>query len=77
MARSLPVIRSLPILARGHVYPDGAAYLEVALQGAGVDVMFTRDQVVELKEKIAAFERFLSFEDGRPIDRLRPHREAL
>lgn len=77
MARPAPALRSLPILARAHVYPNGSAFLEVAIQGIGRDVMFTRDQVNELKEKIAAFERVVAFEDGRPVERLQPYREAL
>ena len=77
MGRPLPKPRHLPLLARGHVYPDGAAYLEIAMQGAGNEITFTRDQVGELKEKIAAFERFVCFEDGRPIERTHAYRESL
>lgn len=77
MPRPIPKPRHLPLLAQGHVYPDGAAYLEIAMQGAGQEVTFTRDQVGELEEKIAAFKRFVTFEDGRPVERTHPYREAL
>lgn len=77
MPRLLPRPRHLPIIALGHVHPDGSAYLEIAMQGAGNEVTFTRDQVSELEEKIAAFKRFVAFEEGRPCERTHPYREAL
>ena len=77
MPRPLPFRLPGGVLALGHVYPDGSAYLEVAIEGAGRDMLLTREQVGELKEKIAAFERFVSFEDGRPTDRTHHYREAL
>lgn len=77
MNRMLPFRRPAPVLARGHVYPDGSAFLEVGIEGVCAEMLLSRDQVAELKEKIAAFERFVTFEDGRPVDRPRHHREAL
>lgn len=77
MGRPLPRPRHLPLLGRGHVYPDGSAYLEVAMQGVGNEVTFTRDQVGELEEIIASFKRFITVEDARPVERTNPYREAL
>lgn len=77
MPRPLPLRAPRGVLARGHVYPDGAAYLEVAIEGVGRDMLLDREQIAELKEKIAAFERLVTFEDGRPTDRTHPYREAL
>lgn len=68
---------SPPIEAMAHVYPDGSAYLEVAMVGTGNEVLYSRDQVVALKEKIAAFERVVTWEDARPIERTHQYREAL
>lgn len=75
--RPSPAFRSPPIEAMAHVYPDGSAYLEVAMVGTGNDVLYSRDQVATLKEKIAAFERVVTFEDGRPTERTHQYREAL
>lgn len=77
MGRPLPQVRHLPLLGRGHVYPDGSAYLEVAMQGVGNEVTFTRDQVDELEEIIASFRRFVLMEDARPIERTHHYRETL
>lgn len=68
---------SPPIEAMAHVYPDGSAYLEVAMVGTGNEVLYSRDQVATLKEKIAAFERVVTWEDARPIERTHQYREAL
>jgi len=57
-------------------WPNGAAVLEVGFAGHP-DIPFTREQVSQLKEKIEAFERHCTFEDGRPDERHRMHREAL
>lgn len=77
MSRPVPAIKEPPILAMAHVYPDGSAYLEVALLGTGYEVLYSRDQVAALKEKIAAWERVVMFEDSRPTDRTSKYREAL
>lgn len=75
--RPSPAMISPPIEARALVYPDGSAYLEIAMRGTGNEVLYSRDQVSELKEKIAAFERVVTFEEGRPIERTHRYREAL
>lgn len=77
MTRPLPIRRPAPVLARGHVYPDGSTFLEVGIAGVTAEMLLSRDQVAELKEKIAAFERFVTFEDGRPTERPRHYREPL
>lgn len=77
MPRPIPILRPMPLLAQGHVYPDGSAYLEIAVQGTGRDLTLTRDQVAELEEKIAAFRRFVIFEEARPIERTHHYRESL
>lgn len=77
MPRPVPIMRPMPLLAQGHIYPDGSAYLEIAVQGAAHDLTLTRDQVAELEEKIRAFNRFVTFEEARPIERTHHYRESL
>ena len=77
MSRPAPLHRTPPLVAMAHFYPGGDAYLEVGMQGTGYEVLYSRDQVAELKEKIAAFERVVLFEDGRPSERTNKYREAL
>ena len=76
MNRSLPQIQTPEIIALAEFRPSGEAVLLVGFPGQP-DVPYTRDQVDQLEEKIAAFKRQCMFEDGRPDTRLRTHREAL
>lgn len=76
MTRPLPQIREPEVLAMAVFHPSGEACLEVGTIGRP-DQTFTRDQARQLMEKLEAFERLCTFEDGRPDTRLRIHREAL
>jgi hypothetical protein len=57
-------------------HPSGEACIEVGTSGRP-DQTFTRDQVRQLIDKLEAFERLCTFEDGRPDTRQRIYREAL
>ncbi|WP_297105208.1 hypothetical protein [uncultured Devosia sp.] len=76
MTRPLPHIREPEVTAMAVFCPNGVAFLEVGFAGHP-DIPFTREQVAQLKEKIENFERQCLFEDGRPDERHRIHREAL
>jgi hypothetical protein len=77
MNRPLPSRPEAEIVAMAIFEPSGTQYLAVAITGTPVDVLYTRDQVDQLEEKIAAFKRAVTFEDARPIERPRRHREPL
>lgn len=76
MSRPLPPLNEPEVTGMAVFYPNDRAVLEVGFAGAP-DTPFTREQVRQLKEIIEAFERLCLFEDGRPGDRLRMHKEPL
>lgn len=77
MNRPLPPVAEPELTAMAVFHPNGAQVLEVGIAGTASDTMFSRDQVRQLKEKIEAFERQCTFEDGRPNERFRMHKEPL
>jgi len=77
MNRPLPKLPEAEIVAMAVFEPAGTHYLEVAIAGTPVDVLYTRDQVEQLEEKIAAFKRASIMEDVRAVERLRRHKEPL
>lgn len=77
MNRPLPERAAAEVTAMAVFEPSGRHYLEVCIAGTPIDVVYTRDQVEQLEEKIAAFKRVATFEDGRPVERVRRHKEPL
>lgn len=77
MNRPLPTISEPELTAMAVFHPNGAQVLEVGIAGTASDTVYTRDQVRQLKDIIDAFERQCTFEDGRPSERFRMHKEPL